>query len=123
MVKALIGKNSSLTDDTLDQVYELVLPIPRIEPENLSAFDKSLSTPYPLISPVLTMVRYIPCDRSSNPVVLSFQMAMLSLSDEDKSERYGTNSEKTLELVQPNNSLLACVTYILLVGPPIEVNS
>jgi hypothetical protein len=122
MVKASIGKNRGLTDETLKQIDELVLSIPRIEPGYLSAFDKSLSIPYPLISPVLTMVRYIPYDRSSNPVILSFQMAMLSFN-EDKSGRYGMNSEMTLELVKPKDSLLACVTYILLVGPPVEVNS
>lgn len=115
MVRALIGNNCTLTNDTLNLVYELVLPLPGIRPSYFFAFDNRLSTPYPLISPVLTMVRYIPCDRSSNPVILSFQMAMLSLSDEDKSVIYGMNSEKALELVQPKDSLLACVTYLLLV--------
>jgi hypothetical protein len=113
VVKALIGKNVGLTNETLNQVYELVLPIPRIGPSHLDAFDDRLSIIYPLLSPSLTMVRYIPCTRWSNPIILSFQMAMLSL--QDKSGRYGMNAKKTLELIQPEDSLLACVTYILLV--------
>lgn len=119
MVKALIGKNSGLTNDTLGQVYELVLPIPRIEPEDLSAFNKSW------LSPHFTRFNYGALHSVRSIIescysILSNDHAVVS--DQDKLGSYGMKSEKTLELVQPKDSLPTCVTYILLVEPPIEVN-
>ena len=85
------------------------------------SFDKSLSVIYSLDSPVLTNLCHVPINDRPDPRISSYRMAVMSLSlwvapeGKKKSVEYRRNSSRMLESANSTNSLLACVTYILLV--------
>lgn len=124
-LRLLTGTKAFLRPFILDKPDHDIL---ELRESTFAFFDEFLHPIYPINKPIILKLRQSSKLKRPHPTILSFRFAMLSLSfpgipDDKEAAKtalyYLNKSWTTLEDARPANSLLACVTYILLVTGPL----
>ena len=124
-LRLLTGTKAFLRPFILDKPDHDIL---ELRESTFAFFDEFLHPIYPINKPIILKLRQSSQLKHPHPTILSFRFAMLSLSfpgipDDKEAAKtalyYLNKSWTTLEDARPANSLLACVTYILLVTGPL----